>query len=223
MPKRYLSYKVQLPAYIVNTSGGLSSFEALRRAIEQKGKEHVHPVFADTLSEDPDLYRFLDDQERYFGITIDRLSDGRDIWEVFRDRKAIKLPRQNNTAPCSTFLKRKIIEEAVKAAYATGTYIHVAGLDWSETHRIEQFKAAHPDAECWFPCNEKPYPDNCSIAECLESVGIKVPELYTLGFSHNNCGGAASREVKPIGLIFTICGQIAIGKLSKKKQSLCSS
>ena len=63
--------------YIVNVSGGLTSFEALRRTIERHGKENTHAIFADTSIEDEDLYRFLDDQERYFDITIERVKDGR--------------------------------------------------------------------------------------------------------------------------------------------------
>ena len=38
--------------YIVNVSGGLTSFEALRRTIEPHGKENTHAYFADTKQED---------------------------------------------------------------------------------------------------------------------------------------------------------------------------
>ena len=51
--------------YIVNVSGGLTSFEALRRTIERHGKDSTVAVFADTKIEDADSYRFLSDQERY--------------------------------------------------------------------------------------------------------------------------------------------------------------
>jgi orotidine-5'-phosphate decarboxylase len=49
--------------YIVNVSGGLTSFEALRRTIERHGKAAVTAVFANTRMEDRDLYRFLADQQ----------------------------------------------------------------------------------------------------------------------------------------------------------------
>lgn len=49
--------------FLVNLSAGLTSFEALRRALDKHSKENVQAIFADTNSEDPDLYRFLNDQE----------------------------------------------------------------------------------------------------------------------------------------------------------------
>ena len=55
----------------------LTSFEALRRTIERHGKENTHAIFADTSIEDEDLYRFLNDQKRYFCITIERVKDVR--------------------------------------------------------------------------------------------------------------------------------------------------
>lgn len=45
--------------YIVNVSGGLTSYEAERRTVERYDADRVFRVFADTLIEDNDLYRFL--------------------------------------------------------------------------------------------------------------------------------------------------------------------
>src|ERR1700758_3864010 len=98
--------------YIVNVSGGLTSFEALRRTIEKHGKDNVHAIFADTLIEDEDLYRFLDDQERYFGIEIERVKDGRDPWQVMKDRRIISIFHH---APCSENLKRNVIDRVIAA------------------------------------------------------------------------------------------------------------
>lgn len=69
--------------YIVNVSGGLTSFEPLRRTIERYGIEHTHPVVADTLAEDSDLYRFQNWQGRYFGVMFYRMVEGR-TWEMTR-------------------------------------------------------------------------------------------------------------------------------------------
>ena len=77
--------------YIVNCSGGLTSFEALRRTLEVHGKANTHAYFADTQQEDEDLHRFLQEQERYFGIEIERVVDGRTIWEVWKQRRCITL------------------------------------------------------------------------------------------------------------------------------------
>jgi 3'-phosphoadenosine 5'-phosphosulfate sulfotransferase (PAPS reductase)/FAD synthetase len=174
--------------YIVNVSGGLTSFEALRRTLEKHGKDNTHAVFADTLIEDEDLYRFLDDQERYFDIKIERIADGRTPWQVMKDSRCIKLPRID-MAPCSKALKRQAIDRAVNARYAEGEYTRVFGMDWTEMHRIDRLTAALDPEPVWFPLIEKPFVDKCQIAAFLEAIGIKVPRLYSLGFTHNNCGG----------------------------------
>lgn len=45
--------------HLVHVSAGLTSDEALRRVIGRYGTKEVRPVFADTLTEDEDAYRFL--------------------------------------------------------------------------------------------------------------------------------------------------------------------
>lgn len=174
--------------YIVNVSGGLTSFEALRRTIEKHGKDNTHAIFADTLIEDEDLYRFLDDQERYFGIEIERVKDGRTPWQVMKDKRCIKIPRFD-MAPCSKALKREAIDRVITARYAPGEYTRVFGMDWTEMHRIDRLQAALAPLPVWFPLIEKPFTDKCQIAAFLERIGIAVPRLYAMGFAHNNCGG----------------------------------
>ena len=170
--------------YLVNLSGGLTSFEALRRTLDAHGKENTVAYFADTNSEDPDLYRFLDDQERYFGITIERIKDGRDIWQVMKDEGYITL---QGKAPCSNLLKRAQIEHKIGITYPQGTYTRVFGYEWSEINRMARLAAAVAPDPVWFPLSEPPYVDKCHIAAFLETIGIAVPSLYTLGFEHNNC------------------------------------
>lgn len=172
--------------YIVNVSGGLTSFEALRRTLERHGKENTHAIFADTLIEDEDLYRFLDDQERYFGITIERVAEGRTPWQVMKDERCITM---QSMAPCSKILKRKSIDRIITTRYEAGTFTRVFGMDWTERHRIKRLTAALAPQPVWFPLNEAPYVDKCHIANFLEKIGIKVPRLYDMGFTHNNCGG----------------------------------
>jgi hypothetical protein len=62
-------------------------------------------------------------------------------------------------------------------------------MDWTEMHRVERLRASLAPQLTWFPLCERPYVDKCHIADMLKEIGIKVPRLYDLGFSHNNCGG----------------------------------
>lgn len=172
--------------YVVNLSGGLTSFEALRRTIAKHGAEQTVALFADTLIEDEDLYRFLDDQERLFDIKIERIADGRTVFQVWHDARAITI---RSAAPCSKLLKRVVIDRYIAEHFEPGTYTRVFGMDWTEMHRVERLRATLTPQPSWFPLLDAPLVDKCLIAADLERLGIKPPRLYEMGFSHNNCGG----------------------------------
>ena len=55
---------------IVMYGGGLTSYEAARRAIDRYGHDTVEIWFADTRMEDEDLYRFNLDVERLLNHKI---------------------------------------------------------------------------------------------------------------------------------------------------------
>jgi len=70
--------------HLVNVSGGAGSAAALFRVIDRYGRENVSASLADTNSEHPDLYRFVDDLERIADIEIVRLKNGGlTIWDIF--------------------------------------------------------------------------------------------------------------------------------------------
>jgi hypothetical protein len=171
--------------YVVNVSGGLTSCEALRRCLDAHGTENTTAVFADTLIEDEDLYRFLADQEEYFGITIHRVQDGRTPFQVMKDERYITL---QSTAPCSKLLKSKAVDRWIRENIQT-EYTAVFGLDWTEPHRIKRLARAIAPVKLWCPLAERPYLMKQDIIAQLEHVGIEPPRLYGLGFHHNNCGG----------------------------------
>jgi hypothetical protein len=176
--------------YVVNVSGGLTSFWALKCTLDRYGKENTHPVFADTLQEEPDLYRFLRDQERYFGITLHRAVEGRDPWQVMKDEGYITMHYPGGTvAPCSRILKREIIDSEISVLYEPGTYTRVFGYEWSEIDRMDRLTASVVPDPVWFPLSEPPYVDKCYISKFLGSIGIEVPQAYADGFEHDNCGG----------------------------------
>lgn len=58
--------------HIISLSGGIGSYITLKRVLSKY--QDVIAVFCDTMYEDGDLYRFLDDIERKFNIKIIRLS-----------------------------------------------------------------------------------------------------------------------------------------------------
>lgn len=184
--------------YVVNVSGGLTSFEALDRCILRHGRANTRAYFADVkghstdqyAGEHADLYRFLADQETFFGIKIERVVDGRDIWQTMKDEGYITMMSQYGLiAPCSMALKRDAIEQRLAIDFAGQEVTRVFGYEWSEVGRMESLAQSIAPVPCWFPLSEPPYVDKCHIAAKLEQFGIKVPELYDQGATHNNCGG----------------------------------
>lgn len=167
-------------------SGGLGSWMAARRVVEEHGTKDVVLLFADVLIEARDLYDFLDDVATDIGIPITRIADGRTIWNVFLDSRFLGNTRID---PCSFHLKRKLMREWITEHCDPAATICYLGIDWSEEHRMSNA------AEYWSPWTvtapscAAPYIDKDQMATAAIAAGLRLPSLYTDGFPHNNCGG----------------------------------
>lgn len=176
--------------HIVMYSGGIGSWAAATRVIEEHGKENVTLLFTDTLIEDEDLYRFLTETADKLGCELVWLNDGRDPWEVFHDVKWIGNSR---IAQCSHLLKQKVSAKWVKEHYKPEEVTLYVGIDWSEIHRMTSIVKHWAPYTVKAPMTEAPYLDKSDMIKDLNREGIKTPRLYDLGFSHNNCGGFCVR------------------------------
>ena len=176
--------------HIVFYSGGLGSWATANKVIKKHGKENVILLFTDTLMEDEDLYRFLRDTEKDFGIDITRIADGRDVWEVFKD---VKYLGNSRIAQCSHLLKQKKSREWIEEKYEPDECVLYLGIDWTEEHRTVSPKKHWSPYKVEFPLCEEPYVNKVDIVKELEKRGISIPRLYDMGFSHNNCGGFCVR------------------------------
>jgi hypothetical protein len=67
------------------------------------------------------------------------------------------------------------------------------GIDWTEEHRTLSPSFNWAPYQVEFPMCEEPYVTKDEMLAELEKLGIEIPRLYTLGFSHNNCGGFCVR------------------------------
>ena len=177
--------------HIVSISGGSASAVAADRVIKRYGSENVTLWFADTLWEDEDLYRFLDDLESRWEKKIVRFTDGRTPLQVAEDRKLIP---NSWAAPCSHLLKQVPFKDFLETQEKPVT-VHL-GLDWSEEHRHAKPKEIYEQIEgvsVDFPLMWDPIP-YMSYYKTLTEWGIKPPRLFELGFPHNNCGGRCVRQ-----------------------------
>lgn len=141
-------------------------------------------IFADTLIEDEDLYRFNADIAKACQKEIITLTDGRTPWDVFIDKRWIGNTR---TAHCSTELKTKPVRAWLDDNSAPDDPL-VLGMDWSELDRIERAQ------KNWTPRPVVSLLNDFKVSReqfdgILARHGIKKPRLYSMGYEHNNCGG----------------------------------
>lgn len=178
------------PQHVVLFSGGLGSWAAASRVIADHGLAGVVLLFCDTLSEDKDLYRFIHEAAHNIGAPLITLCDGRTPWQVMQQQGFIG---NNLHYPCSRALKRQLAHRWLRAhCDPMDTTIYV-GIDWTEEHRLAGIRAAARQWRYTAPLCNPPYLSKQQIQDLAERAGLCIPRLYSLGFPHNNCGGACVR------------------------------
>lgn len=187
------------PHYVVMFSGGIGSYWAARRMVEQHGADAVTLLFSDVkgdstdphIGEDEDNYRFIDDAVADLGARYVRVADGRTIWEVFHDKRFLGNARQAN---CSHLLKQAPARKWLNENTTPEDTVIVIGIDWSETHRTPAISKAYEPYEVVFPMCEPPYMDKQQMIDAGRERGLEPPRLYSYGFAHANCGGGCVRS-----------------------------
>lgn len=163
-------------------SDGAASAVAAKLAV-QKYQGDCQVVKCDTTSsEHPDNLRFRRDVEAWLGQPVillcsDKYSDVDEVFERTRYMGGIAGAR------CTTELKK-----LVRQRYSTPDDIHVFGYTADEEKRVQDFEGNNPDLRCdWVLINLGLRKSDCY--QILQDRGIRLPEMYALGFEHNNCLG----------------------------------
>jgi 3'-phosphoadenosine 5'-phosphosulfate sulfotransferase (PAPS reductase)/FAD synthetase len=165
---------------VCHFSCGAASAVATKIALGKYGVCEI--IYADTGSEHPDNKRFIKDCEIWFGqsIQIVKSEKFKNIYEVFETRKFLVSPQG---APCTSELKKL----PANISYQVGD-VEIFGYTAEENSRLERWKNNNNERiiEC-------PLIDRCLTKDdcfgILERDGIKLPEMYKLGFRNNNCIG----------------------------------
>ena len=173
--------------HIISISGGIGSYFTLKRVLEKNIKEDVIAVFCDTLAEDGDLYRFLDDIEKKLGIQIVRLCQGKTPFELAWEDNFMYNSRIAN---CSKKLKSRPFKKWLKENFQPDECCLYLGIDWTESHRKEAIIRNYDPYRVEFPMCDPPLISKPEMLDELKQEGIEIPYMYKAGFSHNNCGGA---------------------------------
>jgi hypothetical protein len=171
---------------IVMFSGGVASWAAAKRVADQHGTADLILLFADTLIEDEDTYRFVQAAADNVGGQLAWIKEGRDPWQVFFDKRYLGNTRID---PCSEILKRNFMRAWLESHTTPAEATIYLGLDWTEGDR---FSRATPRWEPWHveaPMSQPPYLSKDEMLDWARREGLPEQRLYQMGMPHANCGG----------------------------------
>lgn len=163
-------------------SCGAASAVATKLAITQYAGREIVIARCIVREEHPDNDRFAADCEKWFDMPItNMISEKYDgsIYAVFEKRGYISGIKG---APCTLLLKKHVREE-----FELPTDTHVFGYCAEEQERWDRFiDANNINAES--PLINKGLEHSDCLA-MVKNAGIELPEMYKLGYHHNNCIG----------------------------------
>jgi 3'-phosphoadenosine 5'-phosphosulfate sulfotransferase (PAPS reductase)/FAD synthetase len=143
----------------------------------------IEAVYCRVVEEHEDNLRFLDDFTRVTGIPVKVIVDEQhegSIYKVFAKRGFIK---NQYGAPCTMILKKDM-----RKAYQRPDDIRIFGYTAEEQDRADRFIDGNNDVNEEFILID----NNVSKQDCyahLSRLGLKLPAMYQLGYSNNNCIG----------------------------------
>jgi hypothetical protein len=171
---------------VVWFSCGAASAVSAKKTIEKYGDDNnVRIVNNPVFEEHPDNNRFLDDVEDWLGVEIESAINSKypscsavDVWD---DRKAMSFPMG---APCTVELKKN-----ARKQFEDDNHIdwHVLGFTIDERKRHERFVLGERENVIPVLIDEGITKSECFVI--LKNAGIKLPEIYSLGYPNANCIG----------------------------------
>lgn len=167
-------------------SCGAASAVAAKKTIEKYGSTHEIQIINNPVKEEhEDNFRFLKDVELWLGKTIEFATNPKypsnsayDVWEKKKYMSGVM------GAPCTFELKkraRQIWENENKPEY------HVLGFTYDEIKRHNRFVERERENVLPVLIDEKITKKDCF--NIIKNAGIKLPEIYKLGYPNANCIG----------------------------------
>lgn len=164
-------------------SCGAASAVATKLALAEYGQDRCEIVNAYIEEEHPDNRRFAVDCEKWFGKEITNLRDQKydaSAIKVFESVGYIKGP---HGASCTSRIKRGLLKTIERPGD-----ILVLGYTAEEQDRYDDWIGNWPDRKITAPLIER----GLTKEDCKAMVvraGIKLPEMYLLGYDNANCIG----------------------------------
>lgn len=166
-------------------SAGITSTMACKLALEQY--DDVELFYIETGAHHPDNARYIQDCQKWFGREIQTVQNKKgyaDHFDVIRKTGYVNGP---TGARCTLELKKEVrhtLQDQLKPD------AQIFGFEFSkeEINRAIRFKEQHPETNPIYPLIEAKLSKN-ECAGIIAMAGIRLPEMYQIGYSNNNCIG----------------------------------
>lgn len=202
--------------HIIFYSGGKSSFSVAHWVKEKYPDDNILLYFTDTLWEHPDLYRFIYEGSDKLKLPMLYHCFGLNPIQLMHKQAVVYNSRIGN---CSSILKMGVAADWLKRhkepkvvkwhnkeylkremdtaaeGFAENTTLYF-GIGWDEMHREGPIKKNWQPFNVVMPHIEDMI-DNTAV---LAHYDIEEPELYKLGFTHNNCFSGKERFITIDGI-----------------------
>lgn len=145
----------------------------------------------------PEIYEDMEERKRVLRQMAQKtmeylpgfvwLADGRSPWEVMRDVRLIGNSRMD---PCSSVLKRKLLDKWRNENLNQATDVCILGINWDESERMDRVRERVKPWNYLSPLIDyRVFMGHKHMREMLDRLGILAPRMYDMGFAHANCGG----------------------------------
>jgi len=166
-------------------SCGAASAAALKLTVDKYGANNVYAVNNPVAEEHHDNKRFAEDVANWVGIDIQYAVNSKyplaSVVDVFDRRKGMAFP---HGAPCTVELKKRARQEWEKSNPVDW---HVLGFTVDERNRHDRFVMTERDNVLPILIDANMTKNDC--ADMIRAAGVKLPEIYGLGFPNANCIG----------------------------------
>lgn len=166
-------------------SAGVTSAVAIKIALEEYEMDVV-PIYFETGSAHPDNERFKKDCENWYGRKIITFQNSKHA-SVMELLKKITYVNGPNGAECTRTLK-KDVRIAIEKWMPYEAQIFGFECEPKEIKRAERFQEQYPNAKAIFPL----IIEKLTKIDCIRELkinGIRLPEMYRMGYHNNNCIG----------------------------------
>lgn len=172
--------------HIIFFSGGAASYLTAKRVVKKNGAKNCLLVFADTGIEDTNTYEFIKLASKKLSVNLIRLKPfNKDPWDIYMEKKFLN----HRVSFCSQELKIKPCRNYVEQTFTPSDCTLYLGIDFNEIERGEAIAKHWNPYIVQFPLCENKWATREDYFREIRKDGLKIPPLYGLGFSHNNCGG----------------------------------